>query len=197
MFESLLSRSQRSILFFIVLLATFRMLPEFGFKDIQLDFHASLEEQYPWATPKRTQIIRDAAQEYNLNPYLIAAIIDKESDGRPHLQGPLRRVKLYRKGKIVQESHRAIGLMQVMSFYSAKKNLRDEKFNIYKGTKILHLCTKQNEELVEVLRCYNSGQNSKVYNYRYIESVITAFQTSTKEQKLYASHVLANDSPYK
>lgn len=188
MFEKIISRLQHSILLLIILFTTFGVLPEFGFKDIQLDFHATLEKQYPWATEARSQIIRDAAQKYNLNPYLIAAIIDRESDGRPHLRGPLRRIKLYRKGKIVQETHRAIGLMQVMSFYSSRKNLYNEEFNIHKGTKIVSLCTEQNEELIEVLRCYNSGQNSKVYNYPYIEDVISLFELSTKERKLYVSN---------
>lgn len=168
------------------------MLPEYGKQDIQLDFYQSLAKHYSWVTQERAELIRQEAQQYNLSPYLIAAIIDRESEGKAKLLGPLRNVKLYRRGEIVKEPHRAVGLMQVMSFYADRKTLYQEENNIAMGTKIIHNCTQQNETLKEALRCYNSGQNSRVYNHPYINDVIASFHSlnginNFDKENLYAS----------
>lgn len=175
------------LLYGVVLAATFSTIPEYASKDMPLDFYTSLKPQFPWVTQQRARLIRAESLKYNINPYLIAAIIERESSGKAYLQGPLRTVKLYRKGELVQEPHRAIGLMQVMTFYAPRSKLFNERYNIALGTKIIYRCLQQDTDLTEALRCYNSGANSRIYNYPYINDVIASFNHLNGKESLYAA----------
>jgi soluble lytic murein transglycosylase-like protein len=119
------------------------------------------------------KIIYETANRYNLDPYLIKAIIQIESAGIPDARSP--------KG--------AMGLMQLMpdtSTQLAVSNPFDPKANILGGTKYFkQLLESFKGNLVLALAAYNAGpENVKRYNgippypetHKYVRNVLTQWQ---------------------
>lgn len=118
--------------------------------------------------------IKKYCRSFDIN--LVKAIIFVESSWKEKALGKKVKVKLIRNNKYVYEWHKAIGLMQVMSFHSKDINLLYEpEFNIKKGCQILEDCFKKNKSTIKALSCYNMGINNKKYNKKYVLKVLKKY----------------------
>lgn len=123
---------------------------------VQRDYY-KLKMKYVWLHPKLYETIKMESAKNKLPVALVCAIIQNESRGKERA--------LSKKG--------AMGLMQVMPFHLEKEEsiyvLYNPEINIKKGCKILKTyLTRANNNLIEGLKNYNSGPNSKYYNIKYI-----------------------------
>lgn len=129
-----------------------------------------LLKKYSWYSD---QIYQEVLKNCNVHPFVVFALIEVESNGRIFATGKPVKVYLYRNNKIVSEVHRAVGLMQVMSFHSSKQDLYDVRTNIQEGCKILNECIKIKSNFQEALSCYSMGKNSRYYNKEYVKKILS------------------------
>ncbi|MEM5803939.1 MAG: lytic transglycosylase domain-containing protein [Candidatus Aenigmatarchaeota archaeon] len=107
----------------------------------------------------------------NMHVIFVFSLIEAESGGYKYAIGKEVDVELYIDNKLTKIRSRAIGLMQVLNFYDNEKDLFNPKNNIEWGCNILNKCIIDNNNLNDVLKCYNSGQNSNYYNWKYINKI--------------------------
>lgn len=111
-------------------------------------------------------IIIEQARQYNISPFLLAALIMQESSYRSH----------------VKSSAGAIGLTQVIPKYwksQCNGSLRQEYYNIQCGTYVLSTYSKQAGNWLKALAYYNVGpsaynnsQKMRQQGKKYAQSVI-------------------------
>lgn len=125
-----------------------------------------LKNKYKWLN---IEIYNNIKKYCILPPYIVLALIQIESNGNPKAIGPLKKVILLRNNKYIYEYHRAIGLMQVMSFYN--DNLFDLETNIQYGCKILNECLNKKTYISLALSCYHNGINNVQFNKEYVNKI--------------------------
>ena len=144
-----------------------------GSTEDQIRFQA-LKLQYHWVDTRIFEEIQLNSQKTGLPISILAAVIHAESRGYKYAKGKKVKVVLNNgKTKVT----RARGLMQIIpEFHWRRKALRqlyDPSHNIRVGSKYLSWCVKvANGNLKTALKNYNSGPNSKYYNWPYISEVI-------------------------
>lgn len=122
--------------------------------------------EYNWMDPEIYQAIEFNAEKYDLNPGLIAALIQRESQGDPR----------------AVSCAGAIGLMQVMPDHLPDNPdlLFDINVNISKGCWYLKRAKDISKgNLRECLRMYNQGIRGDRENYRnwnYVEDILRDYK---------------------
>jgi hypothetical protein len=147
--------------------------PEVVDQDSQAGSGCQVSEQFPDKILKWCEIITQHANQHNLEPDLIAALILQESGGNPQAY-----------------SHSgAVGLMQVMprdglaaKFICANgpcfknrptiQQLKDPEFNVSYGTRMLAGLVKRSGSLREALKSYGPMD----VGYSYAETVLALYR---------------------
>lgn len=99
--------------------------------------------------------ILSAAQRHRINPYLVAAVIESESDFRPSLKSSAGAVGLMQVMPRTAEDMLRKGL--VSNEVVAGKTLSDPRANIEYGTAYLRYLVERYHEVETVLAAYNAG----------------------------------------
>lgn len=129
-----------------------------------------------WLDDKLCRIIQAASYAYQVEPALIASIIQVESQGYQKAIGPKVITAFYdhKRKRIVKRETRALGFMQIMPFnypYLKPEHLLTEA-NIFLGTRLFkEYLTKANGNLDKALSFYNAGPYSKQITVSYNSSV--------------------------
>lgn len=162
--------------------------------DIKPAINKNIEKQilfdnYSWMTQEVYNAIVKNSDKFGVKPFLIAAIIEKESRipglqnldrddqvyNRQIAMGPEVTVKLQNNKGYYFTKTRAIGMMQVMGFHYEGDDSHD-LFNIHTniktGTKVFYDCKVKFSKRINQLRCYNAGPRSSHYNWPYIKEII-------------------------
>lgn len=99
-----------------------------------------------------TNLATDMSDDYNIDPFLVLAVIRVESEG---------------KWWAISHSG-AIGLMQVMPLHHSgpSDDLYNEKLNIYYGIKYLKTCSHLfgRRSHLKSISCYNMGEGNTFHN---------------------------------
>jgi len=101
------------------------------------------------------QAIEDSAIRHQINPYLVAAVIDAESGFDPGVASPAGAVGLMQVLPSTAEDLERRGL--VSSDVTAGKELSDPSANIEYGTAYLRYLVNRYHEVETVLAAYNAG----------------------------------------
>ena len=128
------------------------------------------------------EIIHEKAQKYDLDPALVAAVVETESRFRTNARSQVG----------------ARGLMQLMprtGRWMGANNLYDPEQNVEAGTKYLkYLSQRFDGNLNKTIAAYNAGEgNVKRYNgvppfretRQYVRKVLTRYQTRQQQLKKY------------
>ena len=157
-------------------------------KIVKLDDIVKQEVQtkFPWVTDRLYTIIAKESAKYDaVNPMLVASLIWKESRGKAHATGPIRRVPYMRiDGSYYYKTVRARGYMQVMPFHykGGKENLYIPSINIKEGVEELAACYKIFESDIGALKCYNAGPRHKLYkNWPYVREITRNYNGISKK----------------
>jgi hypothetical protein len=143
-------------------------------KAIRAEFFA---EEIPYG-----ELIHEKAEKYDVDPALVAAVIEQESKFRPQAKSPVG----------------AKGLMQLMprtGRWMGAQNLYDPEQNIDAGVKyIKYLNARFNGDLRKTIAAYNAGEGN-VKRYRgvppfretrtYVRRVLTNYDKRTKQLEDY------------
>ena len=117
--------------------------------------------KYPWLTEEIYQICVTESARNELPLGLVLAVIDAESSGRPWA--------VSKAG--------ARGMMQVMGKYwyrGPAEDLHDPALNIRIGCRVLaHYLARARGELPRALKYYNAGPNGRVWNWKYINQIMS------------------------
>ena len=153
------------------------------------------QKKYVYPFPYR-DIVYQYALEYNVNPYLIAAVIRTESKFNPYARSP--------KG--------AVGLMQIMPETAAwiatqveypefeNRLMRSPEVNIYFGTWYLSSLKKEfhNNEVL-FLAAYNGGRGNVgqwMQKYGWDDNFQKVEQIPFRETREYVAKVLRDQKRY-
>ncbi|GIW22524.1 MAG: hypothetical protein KatS3mg068_1531 [Candidatus Sericytochromatia bacterium] len=128
-----------------------------------------LRNKYNWYSDRIYFLVRKYCE---VNHRIVFSLIHVESSGRQFAVSRYVKVYVIRNNKKILEKHRAIGLMQVVSFYYKEKDLFDLEKNIFFGCKVLNDCFKKYKSFVKSISCYNMGINSRKVNYRYVSKIL-------------------------
>jgi soluble lytic murein transglycosylase len=113
----------------------------------------------PWAERRQypltyTDEIRASAEEFDLDPYLVAALIHRESSFQPEITSSVGAVGLM---QVMPETGEWIGTSLGITDYDPAR-LTDPAFNTRMGCWYLHfLLERYNGQVVEALTAYNQG----------------------------------------
>lgn len=133
-----------------------------GSSDMDSKVGTSYAAFYGWMDYEMFEGIEKYSRKYKFRPPLIAALINRESDG----------------SRTAVSSSGAVGSMQLMPCHSPgdPDKRYDLDFNLDKGCAYLKQCwDASNYELEEALRMYNQGINGDRDNYNnwgYVEDII-------------------------
>ena len=136
-------------------------------------------------------IIHEKAQKYNVDPSLVAAVVETESRFRTHARSQVG----------------AQGLMQLMprtGRWLGANNLYDPEQNVDAGVKYLkYLQDRFGGNLKNTIAAYNAGEGN-VQRYggvppfhetrSYVKKVLSRYQLRSQQLKDYAASTDANDS---
>jgi soluble lytic murein transglycosylase-like protein len=151
------------------------------YKQTQIEFIV-LKAKHKWLNYEIFSIIKDECSKYyTLTPSFVCAVIQNESaDACNNDLNKMLNVMSYAG---------AVGIMQIMPKYHLQTHeswlvLFNAKTNIKKGCAFLNWCMSYSRNnLVETLRCYNSGPYSHYYNVPYINRIIKAHLETTEMLK--------------
>jgi len=117
--------------------------------------------KYPWMTEEIYQICVTESARNELPLALVLAVIDAESSGDTW----------------AVSSVRARGLMQVMAchwYHGNPLDLHDPAVNVRTGCRVLaHYLVRARGELPRALKYYNAGPNGRVWNWKYINQIMS------------------------
>lgn len=112
------------------------------------------------------------SRKNNLNPFMVAALITAESDWRSREIGKEVTVYVYKGNDLIPKKTRAYGLMQILDIHHPAEKLLRPEYNITAGTRILGGYKRYTGGNTSVLlKNYNSGPNSKYYDWGYINKI--------------------------
>ena len=135
-----------------------------------------LSKEYRWYNKRYHNIITYYCKRYEVSPFLVAALVQKESWGKARAKGPWVTVNV--RGRKVKT--RAYGLMQIIPEFHWEGRplwkLRKPKNNLRVGIKYLAWCLKRGGGLTTGLKNYNSGPGSKYYNRPYIKDITARYK---------------------
>src|SRR6185436_7306901 len=138
------------------------------------------------------ELIHQKAVKYNVDPALVAAVIEQESRFRPQAKSPVG----------------ARGLMQLMprtGRWMGAQNLYDPEQNVDAGVKyIKYLHQRFNGDLKKTIAAYNAGEGN-VQRYRgvppfretrtYVKKVLKNYDKRTKQLEKYQKDQLGGSVP--
>jgi len=138
------------------------------------------------------QLIHEKAEKYDVDPALVAAVIEQESRFKPRAKSPVG----------------ARGLMQLMprtGRWMGAKNLYDPEQNVDAGVKyIAYLNKRFNGDLKKIIAAYNAGEGN-VRRYRgvppfretrtYVKKVMKNYDKRTKQLEKYEKEQLGGTVP--
>jgi hypothetical protein len=151
-----------------------------------------IREQFFASTIPFGDLIHEKARKYDVDPALVAAVIEQES-----------------RFKSRARSHRgALGLMQLMprtGRWMGASNLYDPEQNVDAGVKYIKYLQKRfNGDLKKTIAAYNAGEGTvrryggKVPPYRetrtYVKKVMGNYERRKKELKKYEASAIAESS---
>ena len=157
----------------LICLLIFTLSPSYAFlskKEVRL-YHR-LHKQYSWLSKDLYHIINYESKQVGMDPRLLIAVINKESQGRNVIS------------KRNKNKTRDYGYCQINSAHSEKgkeRELLNPQVNINKGVNYLNLCIKKYPRLDEAIRMYNAGINSsrdKYNNWSYVRKIIDDYYIS-------------------
>jgi hypothetical protein len=144
------------------------------FQEMTLISDAIREEFFADEVPYGT-LIYEKAKKYDVDPALVAAVIEQESRFRPRAKSPVG----------------ARGLMQLMprtGRWMGARNLYDPEQNVDAGVKyIAYLDKRFNGDLKKIVAAYNGGEGN-VMRYRGIPPFRETRQYVKKVMKNYDKH---------
>jgi soluble lytic murein transglycosylase-like protein len=143
-----------------------------------IDRHYNFKEEYYYShytriynkIPKFATTTISISHKYNVDPYLITAIMLHESEGG----------KQYIRGNAGE-----YGLMQVMPFHFEKRNIPvskrfDVETNVTVGTEYFKWCLiNKGHNIKKALTCYNAGPGYPGYRTEYISYVMRHYSKLT------------------
>ncbi|HUP59728.1 MAG TPA: lytic transglycosylase domain-containing protein [Thermoanaerobaculia bacterium] len=138
------------------------------------------------------ELIHEKAQKYDVDPALVAAVMEQESRFKPRAKSPVG----------------ARGLMQLMprtGKWMGARNLYDPEQNIDAGVKYIKYLDKRfNGDLKKIVAAYNAGEgNVKRYSgvppFRetrtYVKKVLTNYDKRTKQLEKYQKEQAGGSVP--
>ena len=151
-------------------------------------------QNLPWKT------IEKKADKYNLDRFLVAAIIQTESSGNrcdtrfekrfKHLYHPEKFAQLNQITVQAEIEHQktSFGLMQIMGSVARELgfkrnlwNLCNPRMNVELGVKKLKKLSGRHESMEDLIASYNAGRpfmlsNGKYKNHQYVNKVLQRYQ---------------------
>lgn len=153
---------------------------------VDIDFE-KLQKHYKWMTKKRYNLIVKYGKKYNVDIYLISAIMETESSGNRFAKGKTIFVLVWKKNKYKRVKTNALGLLQILPVYhykyKNKKDLYNEQTNIRIGVKYFAFCMKKKKGILwKAIGSYAGGHNlnPKYYSKNYIAKVFVLYNKSKK-----------------
>jgi len=145
--------------------------------------YESMKYFYSWLTPEIYRNIKINCNRYRLNPKFVCSLIQYESNGNPYA---------------ISRSN-ARGLMQVMAKYHYRnrnpKDLFNVRINIKLGCRILrNYMNLAKGNLIITLKNYNSGPNSRFYNWPYIRRILRKYNHVTKRMNEFEEIRIASNN---
>lgn len=130
-----------------------------------------LKKRYSWVNKSIFDLIFVNGSTLGWDNYLVVVpLIQAESRGKNYARG---RPIFYSNSK---EVHQARGLMQVMPFHLngryPSKYLHYYSYNLLEGIAVFSMYFKKEKRNINrTLKSYNSGPNSRYYNWPYIKKI--------------------------
>lgn len=157
-------------------LAMFCIIPKITYDDSWFCY-MKYKKYYPWATPRRIQLIYMYGKRYRLEFDKVCALLNEESHGHSNA---------------ISSSY-ARGLMQILGKYHYKgrnyNDLFNDDINISIGTRVLknYLSIAERrygkDAYREVYRLYNAGPYSNRKNYKnwdYVDRILRHIRNTRK-----------------